>query len=146
MTRALVTGANGFIGANVVRVLLDEGVSVRTLTRVSSDTHTLDGLTLERAEGDLRDAASITRAMAGVDVLFPHRRAIRARPPRRAGADGRERGGHTHGYMGGAACGRITGGAYLVGGGGGTCARGRDPGGRVGLGGCPAFCWAVRGQ
>jgi dihydroflavonol-4-reductase len=70
MTLALVTGANGFIGAHVVRALLSEGVAVRAMVRAGSDGRNLDGLEVERVEGDLRDGASLRRAVAGADVVF----------------------------------------------------------------------------
>ena len=70
MTRALVTGGSGFIGAHVVRALIAEGVEVRAFVRRESDPANLDGLPVERAEGDLTDAPSLARALVGVDVLF----------------------------------------------------------------------------
>ncbi len=70
MTRALVTGANGFIGAHVVRAALDAGVEVRALVRSGSDRRSLDSLPIEVVHGDLTDPASLAGAMAGVDTLF----------------------------------------------------------------------------
>lgn len=67
---ALVTGATGFVGANVVRELLREGASVRALVRRGSDRRALAGLPLELCEGDLRDRASLDRAVAGVRTVF----------------------------------------------------------------------------
>ena len=70
MTLALVTGATGFVGAHVVRALLAEGVEVRALARPSGDRRNLGGLRVEVVEGDLRDAAWMPGALAGVGVLF----------------------------------------------------------------------------
>ena len=70
MTRALVTGATGFVGAHVARALLDEGVEVRALVRTSTDPRNIDGLEIERVAGDLTDHDSLTRAVRGVDVVF----------------------------------------------------------------------------
>ena len=70
MTRALVTGASGFIGAHVVRALLEDGVDTRVLLRASSHDRNVAGLKVERAEGDIRDEEAVAAAMRGVDVLF----------------------------------------------------------------------------
>jgi dihydroflavonol-4-reductase len=68
--KTLVTGATGFLGSHVARQLAARGESVRVLVRSSSDTRALDGLEAERFPGDLRDAASLDRAMAGVSRVF----------------------------------------------------------------------------
>ncbi|MCW6507632.1 hopanoid-associated sugar epimerase [Lichenifustis flavocetrariae] len=72
MTNApiLVTGASGFVGSAVARALLARGHRVRVLVRPSSPRTNVAGLDVEVVEGDLRDAASMTRAMAGVEHLF----------------------------------------------------------------------------
>jgi dihydroflavonol-4-reductase len=73
MTRAgkvLVTGATGFVGANVVRCLLAHGDEVRALVRPSSDRRSLAGLPLELAEGDLRDAGAVRRAVRGCARVY----------------------------------------------------------------------------
>lgn len=68
--RAFVTGATGFLGSHVARVLLEEGADLRLLIRPTSDLRNLEGLPGDRVEGDLRDAASIARAVSGCDVVF----------------------------------------------------------------------------
>jgi len=68
--RALVTGATGFIGSNVVRTLVAEGANVRILKREGSSNPNLDGLDVETARGDLRDKESLRRAVKGCDALF----------------------------------------------------------------------------
>lgn len=66
----LVTGATGFVGSHVARQLVSQGHRVRALVRRTSNFKVLDGLAVERSEGDLRDAASLDRAMQGVRWVF----------------------------------------------------------------------------
>ena len=68
--KVLVTGATGFIGGNLVRTLSNQGYKVRALVRPKSNTLTLDSTKAELVFGDLTDQQSITRAVAGCDVLF----------------------------------------------------------------------------
>jgi dihydroflavonol-4-reductase len=67
---ALVTGATGFVGSAVARRLLAEGFALRLLSRPKSDRQNLKGLNAEVVEGDLTDAASLARAVAGCDAVF----------------------------------------------------------------------------
>jgi dihydroflavonol-4-reductase len=66
----LVTGATGFVGSAVARKLLDKGGPVRVLARPGGDRRNIAGLSVEVAEGDLRDPASLARALAGCRALF----------------------------------------------------------------------------
>ncbi len=66
----LVTGATGFVGSAVARRLLENGYRVRALVRQSSARDNLQGLDLETVMGDLRDPASLDRALQGCDGLF----------------------------------------------------------------------------
>jgi dihydroflavonol-4-reductase len=66
----LVTGATGFVGSHVARQLLAAGNRVRVLVRRSSKLQALDGLAVERVEGDLNDLTSLDRAMRGVRCVF----------------------------------------------------------------------------
>jgi dihydroflavonol-4-reductase len=70
MTDALVTGGTGFVGANLVRVLLEEGAAVRVLARRGGDRRALAGLAVEIVEGDLLDADAVKRAVAGVATVY----------------------------------------------------------------------------
>ena len=66
----LVTGASGFVGSAVARKLVMRGESVRVLVRKSSDRRNLEGLEAEVVEGDLRDPASLARALEGCASLY----------------------------------------------------------------------------
>lgn len=77
--KAFVTGATGFLGSHVARVLADQGAELRLLIRPTSNLKNLEGLlspgaspgvSAETAIGDLRDPASLEKAMAGCEVVF----------------------------------------------------------------------------
>ena len=68
--KALVTGATGFIGGNLVRELLKDGHDVRALCRAGSNRSNIEGLDVEVAVGDLRDRDSLGPAMKGREALF----------------------------------------------------------------------------
>jgi dihydroflavonol-4-reductase len=66
----LVTGAAGFLGSHVTRQLVARGEEVRVLLRASSTNRAIADLPLEYVTGDLRDPASLERAMKGVKRVF----------------------------------------------------------------------------
>jgi dihydroflavonol-4-reductase len=65
---ALVTGASGHIGANLVRALLGQGRRVRAL--VHRNTAAVEGLTVEIERADLLDGAAVLRACSNVGTVF----------------------------------------------------------------------------
>lgn len=66
----LVTGASGFLGSHVARLLAERGERVRVLLRPTSQTRLLEGLAVERVSGDLRDPSSLGNALAGVNTVY----------------------------------------------------------------------------
>src|ERR1700678_2226108 len=73
--KAFVTGATGFLGSHVARVLAEQGAELRLLVRPTSDLRNLEsfdgtGFNADRVVGNLRDPASIERALSGCDVVF----------------------------------------------------------------------------
>ncbi|MBM3762829.1 MAG: NAD-dependent epimerase/dehydratase family protein [Acidobacteria bacterium] len=66
MKRALVTGATGFVGWHVARLLRERGVEVRALSRSGSVVE----LDVDVVQGDLRDASAVGRAMVGCSHVF----------------------------------------------------------------------------
>jgi dihydroflavonol-4-reductase len=68
--KAFVTGATGFLGSHVARALAEQGADLRLLVRPTSNLKNLEGLKAETATGDLRDSASLEKAMAGCEVVF----------------------------------------------------------------------------
>jgi dihydroflavonol-4-reductase len=66
----LITGATGFVGAAVLRRLLEEGHQVRVLVRPCSNRRNLEGLSVDIVEGDLKDASTLRKALGGCRYLF----------------------------------------------------------------------------
>ncbi len=67
--RAFVTGGTGFVGANLIRLLLQEGYEVKALARPDSPLDNLKGLDLEIVKGDLNDA-DLWQNIGGCEALF----------------------------------------------------------------------------
>ena len=70
LMKALVTGATGLIGSHLVETLLERGCEARALVRSRGGAAFLNAPGAEQVEGELRDADSLARAAAGVDVVF----------------------------------------------------------------------------
>ncbi|MGK7909019.1 MAG: hopanoid-associated sugar epimerase [Synechococcus sp.] len=67
--KVFVTGSTGFVGANVVRLLLNQGYEVRALVRETSRLDNLTGLGIEVMRGDLNDP-HLDRLMDGCRYVF----------------------------------------------------------------------------
>jgi len=67
---ALVTGATGFVGFHVARILREKSFHVRALVREGSDTSDIKTLDVELFRGDIRDYDSICRALKGCQQLY----------------------------------------------------------------------------
>ncbi len=68
--KVFVTGATGFLGSHVARVLQEQGAQLRLLVRQNSDGRNLEGLNAEQVVGDLRQPQSLEMAMSGCDTVF----------------------------------------------------------------------------
>jgi dihydroflavonol-4-reductase len=68
--RTLVTGATGFIGSHVTRLLVDRGDDVHVTVRPGSRLDALDGLDVRPIRADVLDRRSIRRAMRGIERVF----------------------------------------------------------------------------
>lgn len=66
--KVLVTGGCGFVGANLIRLLLEKGQEIVVYDNLSKGNRSyLDGLDVEFIEGDIRDAAALASAMTSTD-------------------------------------------------------------------------------
>ena len=66
----LVTGATGFVGANVARLLVAEGYRVRVLARPASSVTAFEGCAVEVVRGDILELDSVARAIQGCAQVF----------------------------------------------------------------------------
>lgn len=67
---AFVTGATGFLGSHVARVLAEQGADLRLLARANSNTKNIADLKADLVTGDLREPSSLPKLMAGCDAVF----------------------------------------------------------------------------
>jgi nucleoside-diphosphate-sugar epimerase len=70
VTRTLVTGATGFIGSHVTRLLVERGDEVLVTVREGARSDQLQGLDVTPVRADVLDRRSIRRAMLGVERVF----------------------------------------------------------------------------
>jgi len=66
----LITGATGDVGSKVVKQLIQRGERPRVFARNAEKAHAQFGDKVDIVSGDLSDAASLQRALAGVEKLF----------------------------------------------------------------------------
>lgn len=67
---ALVTGANGHLGNNLVRLLIEKGISVRASVRNINNKAPFSGLNCEVVQSDITDKQSLKNALQGVEVFY----------------------------------------------------------------------------
>lgn len=70
MPRTLVTGATGFLGSHVTRLLVQRGDEVHVTVRAQSRVSLLEGLDVKPVRADILDRRSMRRAMKGIDRVF----------------------------------------------------------------------------
>jgi dihydroflavonol-4-reductase len=70
MGRTLVTGATGFIGSHVVRMLVERGDEVIVTVRAGSRLEVVEGLPVRKVRADIRDRYAVRQAMRGVERVF----------------------------------------------------------------------------
>ena len=70
MRPTLVTGANGHVGNNICRLLVQRGEPVRAMMRATADPAPLHGLDVEIVYGDILDAEAVARAVEGCARVY----------------------------------------------------------------------------
>jgi dihydroflavonol-4-reductase len=68
--KAFITGATGFVGSHVARVLAEQGADLRLLVRKTSRLENVANIAGERTIGDLTDAESLKQGMGGCEAVF----------------------------------------------------------------------------
>lgn len=66
----LVSGANGHLGNNLVRLLIEKGFQVRASVRSLNNMDCFKGLDCEVVQADITDKASFVKALQGVDTFY----------------------------------------------------------------------------
>lgn len=70
MTKVFLTGATGFVGSAVARLLTSKGFEVLALSKKNNDRKNIQGLPVSVIEGDLKNPDTYKDALKGCDCLF----------------------------------------------------------------------------
>src|ERR1043165_2817992 len=70
MKPTLVTGANGHVGTNICRLLVERGEAVRAMIRPSADPKLLDGMNAQIVRGEIMDPTSTAAAVDGCGRVY----------------------------------------------------------------------------
>ncbi len=70
MSLVFLTGATGFVGSNLARLLVDQGEELRCLVRPGNPAKNLVGVPFQKVEGCLEDEALLGEALGGVDLVI----------------------------------------------------------------------------
>ena len=68
--KVLITGATGFLGSAVLRLLIDEGYDVRVLVRKNADMRNIEEYDVKIIKGDLQNTESLKSAVYSCDRVF----------------------------------------------------------------------------
>jgi dihydroflavonol-4-reductase len=68
--KAFITGATGFVGSHVARVLAEQGADLRLLVRATSRLENIAAIPGDRVTGDLTDVESLKKGMSGCEAVF----------------------------------------------------------------------------
>lgn len=66
----LLTGGTGFVGRNLIRIMLTENIPVRCLVRTHKKAKAINAVGIQTAVGDITIPASIEKAMDGIDTII----------------------------------------------------------------------------
>jgi dihydroflavonol-4-reductase len=69
MKKVLVTGANGFLGSNLIRELYRSGYEVKILIRPSADLRSISDIPCEIFFGNIDNKEHVQQAVAGADIV-----------------------------------------------------------------------------
>ncbi|MDT8402142.1 MAG: NAD-dependent epimerase/dehydratase family protein [Bacteroidales bacterium] len=80
--KIFITGADGILGNNLVRILLDSGYEVKAFIETGKEASFLGGLAIERSGGSILNYEELKNAMEGCDIVIHAAAKTDTRPPR----------------------------------------------------------------